>query len=245
MDEWEGRSIYNPQVNVVMPMAGRGRRLEHLGHKPLAMVNGKPMVQWAIESLGIQGRYIFVVQKQFEPKLRPLLERLKPGCVIISVDYLTDGAAQSVLLAREHIDNQLPLVTANCDQYLEWDAPAFMRNADPSGTILTYTMEEKDGSFCILDDRGRVTRVAEKSVISKIGTVGVYYFGQGWHFVEAADRMIAKNIRVNNEFYILPVYNELIAMGIKPTTYHLPCEKRHVWRIGVERELQEFLNERG
>jgi hypothetical protein len=103
-------------------------------------------------------------------------------------------------------------------------------------------MSEKDGSFCVLRDDGYVARVAEKDVVSDIGTVGVYYFGRGRDFVRAAEQMIAKNIRVHGEFYILPVYNELISMGIAPTIHHLSDDKRHVWRIGVERELEEFLD---
>lgn len=243
IDEWEGKDIYNPRnrLNIVMPMAGNGRRLAHLGHKPLVDVAGKPMVRWAVESLGIEGRYIFVVQKWYAKELVPLLKSLKPDCVIVQLDEPTEGAAQTVLAAKAYIDNDWPLITVNCDQYLEWEPDKFLAACRTTGCILTYTMSEKDGSFCVLRDDGYVVRVAEKDVVSDVGTVGVYYFGRGKDFVRYASQMVEKNVRVNGEFYILPVYNELIGAGILPTTYHL-SGKRHVWRIGVQRELEEFLD---
>ena len=228
-------------LNVVMPMAGGGKRLAHLGHKPLIEIGGRPMVEWAVKSLGIEGRYIFVVQKAHEYELMPILRKMRPDCIIIPLHHMTQGAAETVLAARRYIDSDVPLVTANCDQYLEWTPSDFIRKASPNGSILTYTMTEPDGSFCILDDE-EVVRVAEKEVISNIGTVGVYHFGAGKNFVKAAEKMIQKDIRVNGEFYLLPVYNELIAMGLKPNIYHLPSTERHVWRIGIQRELDEFLD---
>src|SRR5512139_3587921 len=104
IDEWEGKDIYNPRnrLNIVMPMAGNGRRLAHLGHKPLVDVAGKPMVQWAVESLGIEGRYIFVIQKWWAKDLVPLLKSLKPDCIIVQLDEPTEGAAQTVLKAKPY-----------------------------------------------------------------------------------------------------------------------------------------------
>ena len=60
------------------------------------------------------------------------------------------------------------------------------------------------------DAAGWVTRVVEKQVISDEATVGIYNFRRGRDFVSGADQMIAKNLRVNGEFYVAPVYNELI-----------------------------------
>ena len=45
------------------------------------------------------------------------------------------------------------------------------------------------------------------------GCSGFYYFSKGKEFVHYATQMIAKNIRVNNEFYVSPVYNEYIEDG--------------------------------
>lgn len=49
--------------------------------------------------------------------------------------------------------------------------------------------------------------------------------------------MIAKNIRVNNEFYTCPVFNEAILDHKKIKVF--PVEK--MWGIGVPEDLQFFL----
>ena len=49
--------------------------------------------------------------------------------------------------------------------------------------------------------------------------------------------MIAKNTRVNNEFYVCPVFNEAIADGKKIRTFNI--EK--MWGLGTPEDLEQFL----
>ena len=39
---------------------------------------------------------------------------------------------------------------------------------------------------------------------------GIYFWKKGSDYVKYAERMINNNLRINNEFYICPVYNEAI-----------------------------------
>ena len=53
-------------MNIVIPMAGLGSRFTNAGYtipKPLIDIEGKPMIQQAVETLGFIGRYIFIIQK--------------------------------------------------------------------------------------------------------------------------------------------------------------------------------------
>jgi hypothetical protein len=49
--------------------------------------------------------------------------------------------------------------------------------------------------------------------------------------------MISKNIRVNNEFYVCPVFNEAIQQGKKITTKN--CHR--MWGLGTPHDLNYFL----
>jgi hypothetical protein len=49
--------------------------------------------------------------------------------------------------------------------------------------------------------------------------------------------MIEKNIRVNNEFYVAPVYNEAISDGFKFKPYNI--EK--MWGLGTPEDLKNYL----
>lgn len=229
----------------MIPAAGRGGRLAKLGHKPLIDILGKPMIEWAtmLGDLGCETKFTYIIQKEFEDKLRPLLERLTPGCNIIVIDYYTEGQLCSMLLAKPFIDNNDPLITTNCDQYLDWDGKNFLSKVkDVDGAVLTHDSQADNGSYSEVKD-GFVVRTAEKEVISPHAHTGLYYFAHGSEFVKYGQQMIDKNIRVNNEFYTAPVYNEMIADGKKIIIVPLPRDHRRIWRIGVPNELEEFIEE--
>ena len=84
---------------------------------------------------------------------------------------------------------------------------------------------------------GYVTEVAEKNPISDDATVGFYYWKRGSDFVKYAKQMIEKNIRVNNEFYVCPVFNEAIADGKKIKAFHID----KMWGLGTPEDLEKFL----
>ena len=205
-------------LNILIPMAGAGSRFQQAGYifpKPLIEINNKPMIQCVIDSLKLEGNFIFIVQKEHQVKynINSVLKILKPNCKIIELDNITEGAACTTLLAKKLINNNNPLIIANSDQYIEWDSIKSMYNFNSKkidGSILTFEAIHPKWSYAKVDKNNLVTEVAEKKVISKNATVGVYYWKKGSDYVKYADQMIKKNIRVNNEFYVCPVFNEAI-----------------------------------
>ena len=106
------------------------------------------------------------------------------------------------------------------------------------GGILTFRSTHPKWSFAELDVNGYVKRVAEKEPISDIATVGLYYWTKGSDYVKYAEQMIKKNIRVNNEFYVAPVYNEAVNNGKKIKTFDI----KKMWGIGTPEDLKIFLD---
>ena len=107
-----------------------------------------------------------------------MLEILKPGCAVIELDEVTEGAAVTTLLAKEFIDNDSPLLLANSDQYIEWDSSEVMYNflnSDIDGGILTFDSTHPKWSYAKVDESNFVTEVAEKNPISNNATVGIYF----------------------------------------------------------------------
>lgn len=231
----------NKNLTIVVPMSGLGSRFANVGYsmpKPLIevrlyscqtdnQVKGKPMIQVVLENLNINAKYVFIVQRSHYEKynlqyhflkvctdlVRYLLRLISPDCEIVITEGLTEGAACSVLLAKEFINNDNPILMANSDQFIVWNSSAFLYQAQSlgvDGTILTFDSVHPKWSFAKLGQDGFVTEVAEKKPISNHATVGIYYWSKGSDFVKYAEQMIAKDIRVNNEFYVCPVYNEAI-----------------------------------
>lgn len=235
----------NKFMNVLIPMAGAGSRFAQSGYtfpKPLIEVDGKPMIQVVVENLNVDAHYIFLVQKEHYDKfnLKQLLNLLKPNCDIVITDGITEGAACTSLLAKDLIDNDQPLLIANSDQYVEWNSNEclYAFSADNvDGGIVTFNSTHPKWSFAKLGDNGFVAEVAEKNPISDLATVGIYYWSKGSDYVKYAEQMIAKNVRVNNEFYICPVYNEAIADGKKIKTKSVS----KMWGLGTPEDLSNYL----
>ena len=232
-------------LNVLIPMAGAGSRFEKAGYtfpKPLIDVKGKPMIQVVVENLNIKANYIFVVQKSHREKynLDTLLNLISPNCKIVEVDGITEGAACTALLAKEFIDNDKPLFFANSDQYAEWDSNEFlykMNETDADGGMVTFKATHPKWSFAKMNESGLVTEVAEKNPISDTATVGFYYWKKGSDFVKYAEEMIDKNIRVNNEFYVCPVFNQAIKDSKEIRTFDI----KKLWGLGTPEDLKEYL----
>lgn len=233
------------RLNVLIPMAGAGSRFEQAGYtfpKPLIEVRHKPMIQVVVENLNLDANYIYVVQKAHREKynLDTLLNLITPGCKIVETEGLTEGAACTALLAKEFINSDAPLFFANSDQFVEWDSNEFMykmQETDADGGIVTFTATHPKWSFAKVDNNGLVTEVAEKNPISDIATVGYYYWKNGSDFVKYAEQMIEKNIRVNNEFYVCPVFNEAIKDCKQIRTFNT----KGMWGLGTPEDLTYYL----
>ena len=239
--KWAAKS----NTNVLIPMAGMGSRFAQVGYtlpKPLIDVAGIPMIQRVVENINIDANYIFVVQREHFEKynLQSFLKAIVPDCQIVLTNGLTEGAACTTLLAEELIDSDNHLIICNSDQLIEWDScdsMYSMLSSECDGGILTFHATESKWSYVRKDANDFVCEVAEKKVISNEATVGFYYYKHGSDYVRFAKQMIAKDIRVNNEFYVCPVYNEMIEAGKKIKSFSI--EK--MWGVGTPEDLKAFL----
>jgi beta-phosphoglucomutase-like phosphatase (HAD superfamily)/dTDP-glucose pyrophosphorylase len=240
-----GKGTWKDQgLNVLIPMAGLGSRFKDAGYvfpKPLVEVDGKPMIQAVVESIGVNATYTYIVQKEHYEKynLSYLLNLITPDCNIVQVGGVTEGAAVTCLLAKEYIDNESPLILANSDQIVEWNSRQFIydlmtKNAD--GGIATFESTHPKWSYAKVNSDGLVTEVAEKKPISNIATVGIYYWKHGSDFVKYAEQMIDKDIRTNNEFYVCPVFNEAIADNKRVFASNI----KKMWGIGTPEDLNNY-----
>tara|TARA_A100001015_G_C14992118_1_gene714443 strand:+ start:132 stop:1517 length:1386 start_codon:yes stop_codon:yes gene_type:complete len=232
-------------LNVLIPMAGFGSRFKEAGYtfpKPLITMRNKPMIQIVVDNIALDSKFIFLVLKEHNEKynLKNLLNLItNNNCEIIEVEGVTEGAACTSLLAKKLIDNDEGLVIANSDQFIVWDSFKTMYSLTSSnidGGILTFKSTHPKWSFAKLDENNFVQEVAEKKPISDDATVGIYYWKKGSDYVKYAEQMISKNIRVNNEFYICPVFNEAIKDNKKIITKGVD----EMWGLGTPEDLEEF-----
>jgi NDP-sugar pyrophosphorylase family protein len=208
-------------LNIVIPMAGQGSRFIKAGYvlpKPLVNIEGKSMIQRVIENIKpeINHKFIFICRE--DQYLRHNLNELfathtNNNFSVITLSSSTQGAVCTILRAIKEINNEEDLLIANSDQIVDININEFIKYSRESladGVIMTFPSTHPKWSFAKLGKDGNVCEVAEKKVISNKATVGIYFFKKGIDFVNHSFSMIEKEIRVNNEFYVCPVYNEII-----------------------------------
>ena len=232
-------------MNIVIPMAGRGSRFAEkriLTPKPLIDVNGRTMIERAIESLDLDGKWNFVIRNdEHVDRVCSAIETIKPGSNFIFIDYVTEGPASSALLFKEQINTDDELIIANCDQIMEWTSERFLDYVRYyEGAVVTYHADTDKNSYARVNKAGLVQEIREKQVISNISLNGIHYWRHGTSFVTAAEAMIAANDRApNGEFYIGPTYNYMVRAGQTVGIYHIPNQFHHP--VGVPDDLNEFL----
>lgn len=233
-------------LNIVVPMAGRGSRFLQAGYalpKPLIDVYGHPMIEYVTKNITpvCEHRFIYVCQQEHLEKfnLENSLKEMSPNCEIVTVDHITEGAVCTVLLAEKYINNEDALMIANSDQFVDVDINRYLlKMTDSDGLIMTMPANDPKWSYIKYDRLGIVTMVREKEVISDQATVGIYNYRYGADFVRSAHQMIEKNIRVNNEFYVAPVYNEMIELGKKIKYYDVGIAMHG---LGTPSDLKTFM----
>ena len=236
-------------ISIVIPMAGLGTRFIKAGYntpKPFIDILGKPMIVRVLDNLFYNdAKFILIAREEHLDKEKELVEIIKRNynVVFIPIDKVTEGAACTVMFAREFINNDDPVVIANSDQIVDINFIEYVNNClerGLDGSIMTFRDPHKDPkwSFVLLNRENVVTKVKEKEPISNIATVGIYMFSKGRDYVDAAVDMIINNDRVNNEFYVCPVYNYAVKKRKRIGIFNIDFNKMH--GIGTPEDLGKY-----
>jgi dTDP-glucose pyrophosphorylase len=239
-------------LQIIIPMAGAGSRFAVAGYKdpkPLIPIHGVPMIKVVIDNLTPkrEHKFIFVCQARHvaEYGLTEKLSAWTRCCEIVNLDALTGGAACTVYAAMHLIDNDHPVMVANSDQYVDIDINDYLKIMDEvqvDGLIMTMKADDPKWSFVGFNAKGMIDRVVEKKVISSEATVGIYNFRTGRQLIRAIERMFEKDLRVNGEFYVAPVYNEMIGRGARVIHYNIGSEGNGMYGLGTPADLDLFLS---
>lgn len=231
-------------MDAVIPIAAEDHVFKQAGYekpKPLIIVNDEPMIKWAtacLEGIVDDSSYIFPVLRSHinEYSIDEELRRIfSDDITIIPVDGMTDGPAETVLEAEEQISSDELLIVFG-DQYVEVDLKGRIESTTADGLIPVFESSSPKWSYAATTQDGVVSEVAEKEVISEHATAGIYYFSNGEDCIEGTKRMISRDIRTNQLFYVCPIYNELIQMSRRIEI--MPVET--MVSLGAPRNVDKF-----
>lgn len=234
-------------IRIVVPMGGEGRQFTERGYtfpKPLIEIAGQPLVEIVVRNLtpSCAHQFVFVCRQEHVQNfaLGDVLNLVAPGCRLVTMAKPTAGALCSVLLGMEYLRHDDELLVANADQWIDAPIDSFLDTARASewdGAIMTFPNTHPRWSYARTEN-GLVVAVAEKQPISRNATAGLYYFRRGSDFVRGAERMLFKNASFSGEFYVAPVYNELILAGKRVGVF--PIEAAQMHGLGTPEEVERF-----
>jgi dTDP-glucose pyrophosphorylase len=230
-------------MNICMPMAGAGKRFAEAGYtvpKPFIDINGVSMYRRALGTFYSDGdRIILVTQEDHQPHFEAEPNYgIQPNKVFLTQQ--TEGAACSVLAARAFIDNEDPLLIVNCDQLVwfnRFNWACLANNSETDAIVFIFQATGNKWSYARLNEKLQIEQIAEKVEISPWATCGIYWWRHGYQFVAAADQMIARDARVNGEYYVAPTLNELITGG----GLVLPFMVDEMISLGTPEALKDYL----
>lgn len=234
-------------MKIIIPMAGAGKRFSEAGytvHKPVIMTTywktgeKMPMVVCATKDLPgveVDGTNVIYIDRTFhkEAGVEEEIRRYFPKCSFITVDELTEGQACTCLLAKNKINQEEELLIAGCDNGMVIDYTAFNK-AVKEAEVLAFTYRHNEAvnenpdayGWIQADEKNRIERLSIKKPLSDTpindhAVVATFWFKKGSDFVRSAEKMIAENDRINNEFYVDEVMKHTMELGIDTRVFEV------------------------
>jgi UDP-N-acetylglucosamine diphosphorylase / glucose-1-phosphate thymidylyltransferase / UDP-N-acetylgalactosamine diphosphorylase / glucosamine-1-phosphate N-acetyltransferase / galactosamine-1-phosphate N-acetyltransferase len=223
-------------MNVVIPMAGLGSRFAKVGidvPKPLITVKGITLLEHSIRSFNIPDARFILITRDFgtvyNNQIQEIATRLRPEVIILKIDTVTSGAAETVLAAKDYIDNPTNLVVYNCDQIIDWNPNQFLEwiatgeKTIPDGAVVCYKSTDPKNSFAKIKMGSKIEEFREKSPISDHALIGFHFWKHGSDYVSSANLLLRKFRNSGSpECYVSETYNYLLELGKTIRAYHIP-----------------------
>lgn len=163
----------------VIPMMGLGERFSKVGYsevKPMVRINSNHLIKKVIDPVLEKFQSVYVIcNKDIELQIRSIYDNSK--VVIIVLNNLTKGAADTLYQASEFLPKDKKIACLDCDTILHRSAIDKLFG-DFCNAILTFIDQDKIGiySYVNIDSNNNIVEIKEKEAISTIANAGVYVF---------------------------------------------------------------------
>jgi dTDP-glucose pyrophosphorylase len=207
------------------------------------------MIEKVIDNVYVNNaKFIFIVQKEhctlfdIDKLLIEKCGKLKCNYEIITIDGQTRGAADTVLKARDYIDNKSRLIVCNSDQIME-DYTTFklLQYTDTKladGCVVVFERENDiRWSYVKIRDSGTIEEIVEKQQISNLATTGLYFYRHGSDCIKYIEQMIANNDKSNGEYYFAPSMN----YAIKDKKRIIPFQIEKMIPLGTPEDYESYI----
>lgn len=245
---------------IVIPMAGRSSRFFDAGYnepKYMLKAHGRSLFNHSVKSFEkyfALERFIFITNAEFNASSFVAVECVSLGIVdyvIVELEEPTRGQAETVYLglSKNNLTVDEHLVIFNIDTIRPGlDLVAIRDHKSSSGYLETFIGSGANWSNILPKDTRvqTVALVAEKQEISKYCCTGLYVWKSYIEFIRVFEKLRDQNISIGseeNELYVAPMYNVLIAEGQE--VHYTIVDVHDVVFAGVPAEYEDFKVDRG
>ncbi|WP_295752208.1 sugar phosphate nucleotidyltransferase [Undibacterium sp.] len=222
---------------LIVPMAGLGQRFANEGYeltKPLIPVSGMPMVAQATHDLPPAEQHIFVVRSDMQgyEDVSIALKLLYPMSIVKTIDRVTEGQACTALIGLDALENiwgkeSGPITIGACDNGALYDLNAYEGLFDnPDVDVIVWGVRGFPNAvrhpkmFGWIDvEEGKINSISVKTPLDNPTSdpivLGTFTFRRAEDFRRAVDHLIARDGRINGEFYIDSCINDAIDLGLR------------------------------
>lgn len=234
------------RLQILILAAGQGRNLVE-GHSfpfYLAEMNGVTVLERIFASTAhISNSEHFFAFRSTEIeryRLDNVVKNISQDSTVVPIPDSTMGSACTALFVASQLEQAEALLIISANELVETNfekvVEEFSRKFLTAGTI-AFRSTHPRYSYIRLDKSGNVAEAAQQNPISNLATTGVFYFKTAGIFVNSAQSMILKGHNTEGNFYIAPVFNEIIlehgtvGMALIDSSHYKPLKtENHVQR---------------
>ena len=238
------------KIKIIIPSGGVGKRFHNTEFKelkPFIKFENKTMFEHILDSLHSDKydvEFSIIIQRRFKDQYKNDINNIEKNynCKFYYIDLLTEGTTSTALFLYDEINNDDFVILMNCDQLIDISLDDYIdehinKNAD--GSLLCFIGDEPNKWSFVLENNNIVEKVVAKDNVSNVVVCGWYAWTKGKYFIKYAIQQIINLDKVNNEYYLCPVYNYAIKDNKKIITIKVNKSKMH--GLGTPEDLREYL----
>lgn len=234
---------------IVIPMAGLSSRFFQVGYtkpKYQLMLGNETIFSWSVRSFERYfqtDRFVFIYRNVYETQqfLETEIEKLNiADFELVCLPKETLGQADTVYQGIGHLSNDEIYIFNIDSRILNFKKPDWIAECD--GYLEVFKGDGEHWSFVLPDFDGRkVLKTTEKERISDLCSDGLYYFKYKSDFEKFFLSAKQNKLEVKNEYYIAPLYNEMIHGGAR--VYYDLVDSKNILICGTPNEYQLLLQD--
>ena len=238
-----------PGYNII-PMAGLGSRFSSQGYidpKPLIKVRNEYMFLHALKMLPPHENTL-LISRNLDLNQNILNNLSEKKVNHIKLDQVTDGQATTCMQAVNKLDHGTPFTIGACDNGLLYNYERF-QEAYKSADIIVWSIRDYPGAlrrpemygWLDVDVNNVIKKVSVKQSIDSNThlpiVTGAFTIKEKNQYIEAYQKLLERDGKVNGEFYVDELINDCISLGMKCISFEV--DSYLCW--GTPEDLKTFL----